>query len=84
MSNSEPKRASKKTGKSTGTTAGKTTKGRKGFDVSVREKVIQAAEIVIEENGLDGLKARAIARRAAISVGSVYNLFHAGQSSFSR
>jgi len=55
--------------------AHKPTRGRKGFNPDVREKVISAAAIVIEQNGLGGLKARTIARRAAISVGSVYNLF---------
>ena len=49
--------------------------GRKGFDPQIREHVIKAATRAIEAKGLEGLKARPIAQRAGISVGSIYNLF---------
>jgi len=51
------------------------TSGRKGFDPEIREHVIKAATRAIEAKGLEGLKARPIATRAGISVGSIYNLF---------
>ena len=50
-------------------------RGRKKFAPNVREKVILAATQTIEAGGLEGLKARAVARRSGISVGSIYNLF---------
>ena len=49
--------------------------GRKGFDPEVREAVIAAAAKALESRGLEGAKARLIAQRAGISVGSIYNLF---------
>lgn len=39
------------------------------------EKVLVIAETLINEGGVDNLKARTIAEQAGISVGSVYNLF---------
>lgn len=49
--------------------------GRKRFEPEIREHVIKAATKAIESKGLEGLKARPIAQRAGISVGSIYNLF---------
>jgi len=49
--------------------------GRKRFEPEIREHVIKAATKAIESKGLEGLKARPIAARAGISVGSIYNLF---------
>lgn len=49
--------------------------GRKRFEPEIREHVIKAATRAIESKGLTGLKARPIAQRAGISVGSIYNLF---------
>lgn len=49
--------------------------GRRGFDPEVREAVIAAAAKALESKGLEGAKARLIAQRAGISVGSIYNLF---------
>lgn len=51
------------------------TVGRKGFDPDVREAVIAVAAKALESRGLEGAKARLIAQRAGISVGSIYNLF---------
>ena len=51
------------------------TAGRKRFEPEMREHVIKAATRAIEAKGLEGLKARPIAQRAGISVGSIYNLF---------
>jgi len=48
---------------------------RKRFEPEIREHVIKAATRAIESKGLDGIKARPIAQRAGISVGSIYNLF---------
>lgn len=56
------------------TRRGKTV-GRKRFEPEIREHVIKAATRAIESKGLEGLKARPIAQRAGISVGSIYNLF---------
>ncbi|TPK92784.1 TetR/AcrR family transcriptional regulator [Mesorhizobium sp. B2-4-12] len=39
------------------------------------ERVLAIAETLINEGGVDNLKARTIAEQAGISVGSVYNLF---------
>ena len=39
------------------------------------EKVLVIAETLLDEGGMDNLKARTIAEQAGISVGSVYNLF---------
>lgn len=49
--------------------------GRKGFAPDVREAVIVATLKALDSKGLAGLKARAIAQEAGISVGSIYNLF---------
>ena len=49
--------------------------GRKGFDETVRETVIAAALAAMEEGGLAAVKARGIAAKAGIAVGSIYNLF---------
>ncbi len=49
--------------------------GRKKFDPAVRETVLQATRQAMETRGLEGVKARLIAQRAGISVGSIYNLF---------
>lgn len=57
------------------TQAKKSTRGRKGFDPSVQKAVIDSVERLIAANGLDAVKARAIAGDAKISVGSVYNMF---------
>jgi len=51
------------------------TAGRKRFEPEIREHVIKAATRAIDAKGLEGLKARPIAQRAGISVGSIYNLF---------
>ena len=59
----------------TGHKQGPRTAGRKGFDPAVREAVIQATLKAMAAKGLEGLKARPIAQRAGISVGSIYNLF---------
>ena len=39
------------------------------------ERVLAIAEVLLNEGGMDNLKARTIAEQAGISVGSVYNLF---------
>ncbi|WP_214474448.1 TetR/AcrR family transcriptional regulator [Mesorhizobium sp. dw_380] len=39
------------------------------------ERVLAIAETLLNEGGMDNLKARTIAEQAGISVGSVYNLF---------
>ncbi|WP_137933397.1 TetR/AcrR family transcriptional regulator [Mesorhizobium comanense] len=39
------------------------------------ERVLAIAEALINEGGMDNLKARTIAEQAGISVGSIYNLF---------
>ncbi|MBZ9697697.1 MULTISPECIES: TetR/AcrR family transcriptional regulator [unclassified Mesorhizobium] len=39
------------------------------------ERVLAIAEALLNEGGMDNLKARTIAEQAGISVGSVYNLF---------
>ena len=57
------------------TSGGGKSAGRKGFNPDMREHVIKAATRAIEAKGLEGLKARPIAQRAGISVGSIYNLF---------
>ena len=49
--------------------------GRRGFDPEVREKVIASALRAMETKGLEGVKARPIAQRSGIAVGSIYNLF---------
>jgi AcrR family transcriptional regulator len=49
--------------------------GRKGFEPEVREAVVEAARKAMDSKGLEGVKARPIAQRAGISVGSIYNLF---------
>lgn len=41
----------------------------------VRKKVIAATLALMDEGGLEEVKARAIARRVGISVGSIYNMF---------
>lgn len=51
------------------------TAGRKSLAPEVRERAILATKDVLSEQGLDGLKARIIATKAGISVGSIYNLF---------
>jgi len=49
--------------------------GRKSLAPEVRERAIQATIEVLSEHGLEGLKARNIATKAGVSVGSIYNLF---------
>ena len=49
--------------------------GRKGFDPEMRTRLVDAACAIMGEEGADGVKARALATRAGIAVGSVYNLF---------
>lgn len=49
--------------------------GRKGFDPKMRDALVDAACAILSETGVEGVKARAIAKRAGIAVGSVYNLF---------
>lgn len=41
----------------------------------ISEKVLAIAETLINDGGMDNLKARTIAEQAGISVGSIYNLF---------
>ncbi len=41
----------------------------------ISERVLAIAEVLLNEGGMDNLKARTIAEQAGISVGSVYNLF---------
>ena len=41
----------------------------------IGERVLAIAEVLLNEGGMDNLKARTIAEQAGISVGSVYNLF---------
>ncbi|MEO1014500.1 MAG: TetR/AcrR family transcriptional regulator [Pseudomonadota bacterium] len=49
--------------------------GRKGFDSDVAERVIAATIKTLAAHGLEGVKARSVAKDAGIAVGSVYNLF---------
>ena len=56
-------------------TPNRKTAGRKSLAPEVRERAIQATIEVLSEHGLEGLKARSIATKAGISVGSIYNLF---------
>lgn len=49
--------------------------GRKSLAPEVRDRAILATRDVLSEHGLDGLKARIIANKAGVSVGSIYNLF---------
>ncbi|MEL6371995.1 MAG: WHG domain-containing protein [Pseudomonadota bacterium] len=49
--------------------------GRKGFDPEVRDRVVRAATDVMSTEGLGAIKARPLAAKAGISVGSIYNLF---------
>ena len=41
----------------------------------ISERVLAIAEVLLNEGGMNNLKARTIAEQAGISVGSVYNLF---------
>lgn len=42
---------------------------------SARERILQLASRLLDEGGLDNVKARTIASEAGISVGSLYNVF---------
>ncbi|WP_091771894.1 TetR/AcrR family transcriptional regulator [Maricaulis salignorans] len=55
--------------------APKKTRGRPGLTDQDREVALQAARVLLAEQGLNGLQARAIARKAGLSVGSIYKLF---------
>jgi len=50
-------------------------RGRPGLGADAREKVIASASEILIERGLDGMKARAIAERSGLGVGSIYKLF---------
>ncbi|MAK64441.1 MAG: hypothetical protein CMF75_06820 [Maricaulis sp.] len=50
-------------------------RGRPGLTPEVREQALAAAGQLLAEEGLSGMQARAIARRAGLSVGSIYKLF---------
>jgi AcrR family transcriptional regulator len=50
-------------------------RGRPALTDQHREAVLQAARDVLAAEGLGGLQARALARRAGLSVGSIYKLF---------
>lgn len=50
-------------------------RGRPGLTEEQREQALEAAAGLLAEAGLEGMKARAIAARAGLSVGSIYKLF---------
>jgi AcrR family transcriptional regulator len=50
-------------------------RGRPALTDEARETAVQAAAQLLEEQGLAGMKARTIANRAGLSVGSIYKLF---------
>ncbi|MCR9266900.1 MAG: TetR/AcrR family transcriptional regulator [Alphaproteobacteria bacterium] len=50
-------------------------RGRPGLTPEVREQALAAAGELLAEEGLNGMQARTIARRAGLSVGSIYKLF---------
>lgn len=54
---------------------GKKPRGRPGLTEQDREAALQAARALLATEGLEGLQARAIARKAGLSVGSIYKLF---------
>jgi AcrR family transcriptional regulator len=55
--------------------AAKKPRGRPGLTGHDREAALQAARTLLAAEGLEGLQARAIARKAGLSVGSIYKLF---------
>ena len=52
-----------------------TRKKRRKMDDEVRDRVVDAAIKAMNAMGVEGVKARHIAKRAGISVGSIYNMF---------
>lgn len=50
-------------------------RGRPALAPEVRAEALAAAGELLAEQGLNGMKARAIAERAGVSVGSIYKLF---------
>lgn len=50
-------------------------RGRPGLTEADREAALEAARALLASAGLEGLQARAIARKAGLSVGSIYKLF---------
>ncbi len=50
-------------------------RGRPALTEEQREQALAAAAQLLSEQGLDGMKARVIAQRAGLSVGSIYKLF---------
>lgn len=50
-------------------------RGRPALTDDQREQALAAASQLLAEQGLDGMKARVIAQRAGLSVGSIYKLF---------
>ncbi|WP_417468032.1 TetR/AcrR family transcriptional regulator [Maricaulis sp.] len=50
-------------------------RGRPGLTERDREAALQAARTLLSTGGLEALQARAIAREAGLSVGSIYKLF---------
>lgn len=49
--------------------------GRKALPESMRAAAVQAAAMIMEKEGLAGVKARPVAKLAGVSVGSIYNMF---------
>ena len=50
-------------------------RGRPGLTEQDRERALGAATELMSREGLDGIKARAVAQRAGISIGSIYKMF---------
>ena len=50
-------------------------RGRPALAPEAREQALAAAGALLAEQGLNGMKARTIAERAGLSVGSIYKLF---------
>jgi AcrR family transcriptional regulator len=50
-------------------------RGRPGLTGRDRDVALQAARTLLAAEGLEGLQARAVAREAGLSVGSIYKLF---------
>ncbi|WP_323761352.1 TetR/AcrR family transcriptional regulator [Maricaulis sp.] len=50
-------------------------RGRPALAPEVRDQALAAAGALLAEQGLNGMKARTIAARAGLSVGSIYKLF---------
>ena len=55
--------------------AARKSRGRPGLTERDRDLALQAARTLLAAEGLEGLQARAVAREAGLSVGSIYKLF---------